>query len=80
LNSYPAADGGDSGHGRDVRRVNPQTGEVLVRLEMPPGVSVSTLESDGSDQFFLREIDDCDGLRIYKTSLIDNEDWKNAVA
>ncbi|MEO6236943.1 MAG: glutamine cyclotransferase [Vicinamibacterales bacterium] len=36
----------------DVRRVDPQTGEVLERLEMPPGVSVSGLESDGRDQFF----------------------------
>ena len=36
----------------DVRRVDPQTGEVLERLEMPPGVYVSGLESDGGDQFF----------------------------
>src|SRR6202163_1016845 len=36
----------------DVRRVDPRTGEVLERLEMPPGVSVSGLESDGGDQFF----------------------------
>ena len=31
----------------DLRRVDPLTGEVLERLEMPPGVSVSGLESDG---------------------------------
>ncbi len=36
----------------DVRRVDPRTGEVLERLEMPPGVGVSGLESDGGDQFF----------------------------
>jgi glutamine cyclotransferase len=36
----------------DLRRVDPQTGEVLERLEMPPGVSVSGLESDGGDRFF----------------------------
>jgi outer membrane protein assembly factor BamB len=36
----------------DLRHVDPQTGEVLERLEMPPGVSVSGLESDGGDQFF----------------------------
>ena len=36
----------------EVRRVDPQTGEVLERLEMPPGTAVSGLESDGSDQFF----------------------------
>jgi glutamine cyclotransferase len=36
----------------DLRRVDPRTGEVLERLEMPPGVAVSGLESDGGDQFF----------------------------
>jgi len=36
----------------DLRRVDPRTGEVLERLEMPPGVGVSGLESDGADQFF----------------------------
>src|SRR5713101_3541591 len=36
----------------DLRRVDPRTGEVLERLEMPPGVSVSGLESDGGDLFF----------------------------
>jgi glutamine cyclotransferase len=36
----------------DVRRVDPRTGEVLERLEMPPGVGVSGLESDGGDHFF----------------------------
>jgi len=36
----------------DLRRVDPQTGKVLESLEMPPGVSVSGLESDGADRFF----------------------------
>jgi glutamine cyclotransferase len=36
----------------ELRRVDPQTGEVLEVLEMPPGVNVSGLESDGGDQFF----------------------------
>ncbi len=36
----------------DVRRVDPGTGKVLERLEMPPGSGVSGLESDGGDQFF----------------------------
>jgi len=36
----------------DLRQVDPRTGEVLERLEMPPGVSVSGLESNGGDQFF----------------------------
>jgi glutamine cyclotransferase len=36
----------------NLRRVDPQTGEVLEQVEMPPGVHVSGLESDGRDQFF----------------------------
>src|SRR6476469_2518488 len=36
----------------DVRRVDARTGEVLERLDMPPGVGVSGLESDGGDRFF----------------------------
>ena len=36
----------------DVRRVDPATGEVLERLEMPKGAGVSGLESDGADRFF----------------------------
>jgi glutamine cyclotransferase len=40
------------GDGSELRRVDPQTGEVLETIEMPPGVSVSGLESDGGDRFF----------------------------
>jgi len=36
----------------DVRRIDPQTGELLESLEMPAGVGVSGLESDGADQLF----------------------------
>jgi len=36
----------------DLRRVDPETGEVLESLEMPAGVGVSGLESDGADRFF----------------------------
>jgi len=36
----------------DLRRIDPQTGEVLQRIEMPRGVAISGLESNGSDQFF----------------------------
>jgi glutamine cyclotransferase len=36
----------------DLRRIDPATEEVLESLEMPPGVGVSGLESDGSGQFF----------------------------
>jgi hypothetical protein len=35
-----------------LRRIDPQSGEVLERLDMPAGVTVSGLESDGADQFF----------------------------
>jgi glutamine cyclotransferase len=40
------------GETSDLRRVEPSTGTVLETLEMPAGVSVSGLESDGVDQFF----------------------------
>ena len=49
---------GDLWHGTwqgdesDLRRIDPQTGEVLERLEMPPGVGISGLESDGGDRFY----------------------------
>jgi len=36
----------------ELRQVDPRTGEVLETLEMPPGVIVSGLESDGADRFF----------------------------
>ncbi len=36
----------------DVRRIDPGTGEVLERLDLPPGINVSGLESDGGDRFF----------------------------
>jgi glutamine cyclotransferase len=36
----------------ELRRIDPQTGDVVDRLEMPPGVSVSGIESDGGDRFF----------------------------
>jgi glutamine cyclotransferase len=40
------------GEESDVRRIYPRTGEVLERLEMPEGVFVSGLESDGGDRFY----------------------------
>jgi len=45
---HGTSEGGES----DVRRIDPQSGEVLERLEMPAGVDVSGLESDGREQFF----------------------------
>ena len=40
------------GETSDVRRIDPTTGEVLERLEMPAGTGVSGLELDGGDRFF----------------------------
>ena len=36
----------------DIRRVDPETGEVLTRLIMPEGTEVSGLESDQKDLFY----------------------------
>ena len=36
----------------DLRRLDPQSGAVLEKIEMPAGVGVSGLESDGRDRFF----------------------------
>jgi glutamine cyclotransferase len=36
----------------ELRQVDPQSGKVLRQVEMPPGMGVSGLESDGHDRFF----------------------------
>ena len=36
----------------ELRRIDPRTGELLQKIEMPAGVNVSGLESDGRDLFF----------------------------
>lgn len=36
----------------DVRRIDPASGEVLERLDMPAGTEVTGLESDGAGRFF----------------------------
>jgi glutamine cyclotransferase len=36
----------------ELRRVDAETGEVLEALEMPAGMGVSGIESDGGDRFF----------------------------
>ncbi len=48
----------------ELRRIDPRSGEVLERLEMPPGVAVSGLESDGGDRFF------CGGSRSGKVRVV----------
>jgi len=36
----------------EIRRLDPQTGKVLEQIDMPPGIGVSGLESDGKDTFY----------------------------
>jgi glutamine cyclotransferase len=45
---HATSEGDDS----DLRRIDPQTGEVLESLDMPNGLRISGLESDGHDRFF----------------------------
>jgi len=40
------------GDDSEIRRIDPQSGAVITRLEMPQGVGVSGLESDGADLFY----------------------------
>ena len=40
------------GEESDIRRIDPGSGAVLERLEMPPGSGVSGLESDGKDLLY----------------------------
>jgi glutamine cyclotransferase len=52
------------GEESNLRHVDPQTGEVLEQLDMPAGVGISGLESDGADQFF------CGGARSGKIRVV----------
>ena len=36
----------------EIRHIDPESGAVLERLEMPRGISVSGMESDGADLFY----------------------------
>src|SRR5437867_9655929 len=40
----------------EIRQVDPESGQVLERLEMPGGVTVSGLEADGKDLFFFGRV------------------------
>jgi len=40
------------GEESELRRIDPATGDVLESVEMPPGMGISGLESDGADRFF----------------------------
>jgi glutamine cyclotransferase len=48
----------------ELRHIDPRTGEVLETVEMPPGVGLSGLESDGGDRFF------CGGGRSGKVRVV----------
>jgi glutamine cyclotransferase len=40
------------GDDSDIRQIDPQSGAVLARLDMPKGTGVSGMESDGGDLFY----------------------------
>lgn len=48
----------------ELRHIDPQSGEVLERVEMPKGVFVSGLESDGKDRFY------CGGGKSHKVRAV----------
>jgi glutamine cyclotransferase len=48
----------------ELRHIDPQTGDVLEKLDMPRGVHVSGLESDGGDQLF------CGGGKTGKVTVV----------
>lgn len=60
--------GTSEGDESDVRRIDPGTGEVIQRLDMPAGTMVSGLESNGKDQFF------CGGGKSGKVRVIRRPD------
>lgn len=48
----------------DLRHIDPETGQVLEKLDMPAGTAISGLESDGGDEFF------CGGGRSGKVRVV----------
>jgi glutamine cyclotransferase len=48
----------------ELRRVDPKTGEVREQIDMPHGIVISGLESDGSDRFF------CGGQKSGKVRVV----------
>jgi hypothetical protein len=56
------------GEESELRRIDPDSGEVLTRLAMPEGQGVSGLESDGNDTFY------CGGGRSGKVRAVKRPD------
>jgi streptogramin lyase len=48
----------------ELRNIDPKTGEVLERLDMPKGANISGLEADGADRFY------CGGGRTGKVRAV----------
>ena len=48
----------------EIRRISPRTGEVFEQLDMPRGMNISGLESDGLDRFF------CGGQKSGKVRVV----------
>lgn len=65
------------GEESELRHIDPQSGEVLERLEMPSGTGISGLESNGTDLFY------CGGGPSGKVRAVrrpdedDHENWKH---
>lgn len=53
----------------DLRRIDPQTGEVLEAVDFPPGTGVSGLESDGAGRFY------CGGGRSGRVRAVRRPGW-----
>lgn len=58
------------GDASELRRINSKTGEVKEQLEMPAGVLISGLESDGRGQFF------CGGGKTGKVRVVRRDKTK----
>jgi glutamine cyclotransferase len=61
------------GEESELRRVDPKTGEVLEQVDMPHGIVISGLESDGRDRFF------CGGQKSGKVRVVRRPKRNDAV-
>ncbi len=50
----------------ELRRIDPDTGKVLERIDMPLGICISGLESDGADRFFCGGGNNSDRVRAVR--------------